>query len=96
MNRSHEFKIGLNRQIIGFPEPWSWVIDFDRFSGKAQVRRATLSCDSSYFVMPKGLKVFYLAFVLKLDLTALKSFIQCLDSFPKYLMQIFTKMSRWN
>ena len=26
----------------------SWVIDFDRFSGKAQVRRATLSCDSSY------------------------------------------------
>ena len=23
------------------------VIDFDRFSGKAQVRRATLSCDSS-------------------------------------------------
>ena len=29
--------------------PRSWVIDFDRFSGKAQVRRATLSCDSSYF-----------------------------------------------
>ena len=34
--------------------PWvtlrsrSWVIDFDKFSGKAQVRRATLSCDSSY------------------------------------------------
>ena len=27
----------------------SWVIDFDKFSGKAQVRRATLSCDSSYF-----------------------------------------------
>ena len=27
----------------------SWVIDFNRFSGKAQVRRATLSCDSSYF-----------------------------------------------
>ena len=26
----------------------SWVIDFNRFSGKAQVRRATLSCDSSY------------------------------------------------
>ena len=26
----------------------SWVIDFDRFGGKAQVRRATLSCDSSY------------------------------------------------
>ena len=26
----------------------SWVIDFDRFSGKAQVRQATLSCDSSY------------------------------------------------
>ena len=25
------------------------VIDFDKFSGKAQVRRATLSCDSSYF-----------------------------------------------
>ena len=25
------------------------VIDFDRFSGKAQVRRDTLSCDSSYF-----------------------------------------------
>ena len=27
----------------------SWVIDFDKFSGKAQVRRATLSCDSSYY-----------------------------------------------
>ena len=27
----------------------SWVIDFNRFSGKAQVRRATLSCDSSYY-----------------------------------------------
>ena len=27
----------------------SWVINFDSFSGKAQVRRATLSCDSSYF-----------------------------------------------
>ena len=26
----------------------SWVIDFDKFSGKAQVRWATLSCDSSY------------------------------------------------
>ena len=26
----------------------SWVINFDRFSGKAQVRQATLSCDSSY------------------------------------------------
>ena len=26
------------------------VIDFDKFSGKAQVRRATLSCDSSYLV----------------------------------------------
>ena len=26
----------------------SWVIDFDKFSGKAQVRRATLSCDSSF------------------------------------------------
>ena len=26
----------------------SWVIDFNRYSGKAQVRRATLSCDSSY------------------------------------------------
>ena len=26
----------------------SWVIDFNRCSGKAQVRRATLSCDSSY------------------------------------------------
>ena len=26
----------------------SWVIDFDKFSGKAQVRQATLSCDSSY------------------------------------------------
>ena len=24
------------------------VIDFDKFSGKAQVRRARLSCDSSY------------------------------------------------
>ena len=28
----------------------SWVIDFDKFSDKAQVRRATLSCDSSYFL----------------------------------------------
>ena len=27
----------------------SLVIDFNRFSGKAQVRRATLSCDSSYY-----------------------------------------------
>ena len=27
----------------------SWDIDFDKFSGKAQVRRATLSWDSSYF-----------------------------------------------
>ena len=26
----------------------SWVIDFNRCSDKAQVRRATLSCDSSY------------------------------------------------
>ena len=26
----------------------SLVIDFNRFRGKAQVRRATLSCDSSY------------------------------------------------
>ena len=26
------------------------VIDFDKFSGKAQVRRATQSCDSSYFI----------------------------------------------
>ena len=26
-------------------------IDFDTFSGKAQVRRATLSCDSSYSVI---------------------------------------------
>ena len=26
----------------------SRVIDFNKFSGKAQVRRATLSCDSSY------------------------------------------------
>ena len=26
------------------------VIDFDKFSGKAQVRRATLSCDSSYAI----------------------------------------------
>ena len=26
----------------------SLVIDFNRFCGKAQVRRATLSCDSSY------------------------------------------------
>ena len=25
------------------------VIDFDKFSGKAQVRRATLFCDSSYW-----------------------------------------------
>ena len=25
------------------------VLDFNKFSGKAQVRRATLSCDSSYF-----------------------------------------------
>ena len=29
----------------------SRVIDFDRFSGKAQVRRATLSCDSSYLLL---------------------------------------------
>ena len=28
----------------------SWVIDFNRCSGKAQVRRATLSCDSSYLL----------------------------------------------
>ena len=28
----------------------SWVIDFDTFSGKAQVRRAMLSCDSSYCI----------------------------------------------
>ena len=27
----------------------SWVIDFNRCSGKAQGRRATLSCDSSYY-----------------------------------------------
>ena len=27
----------------------SWVIDFNRFSGKALVRRAMLSCDSSYY-----------------------------------------------
>ena len=27
----------------------SCVTDFNRFSGKAQVRRATLSCDRSYF-----------------------------------------------
>ena len=27
----------------------SWVIDFDRLSGKAQVMRATLSCNSSYY-----------------------------------------------
>ena len=31
----------------------SLVIDFNRFSGKAQVRRATLSCDSSYFSSPE-------------------------------------------
>ena len=31
----------LNKDII-----MSWIIDFNRFSGKAQVRRATLSCDS--------------------------------------------------
>ena len=35
----------------------SWVIDFDRFSGKAQVRRAMLSCDSSYY--------FFVVFLLK-------------------------------
>ena len=29
-------------------ESRSWVIDFNRFSGKAQVRRATLSCYSSH------------------------------------------------
>ena len=34
----------------------SWVIDFDKFSGKAQVRRATLSCDSSYYRRPNILK----------------------------------------
>ena len=26
------------------------MIDFNRFGDKAQVRRATLSCDSSYFL----------------------------------------------
>ena len=28
----------------------SWDIDFNRFSGKSQVRRATLSGDSSYWL----------------------------------------------
>ena len=32
------------------------VIDFDKFSGKAQVRRASLSCDISYLD-----RVFYYA-----------------------------------
>ena len=30
------------------------VIDFNRCSGKAQVRRATLSCDSSYLFYSRG------------------------------------------
>ena len=29
----------------------SWVINFDRLSGKAQVRRATLSRDSSFLFL---------------------------------------------
>ena len=29
------------------------VMGFDKFSGKAQIRRATLSCDSSYFLCEK-------------------------------------------
>ena len=29
----------------------SWVIDFNRCTDKAQVRRATLSGDSSYFIL---------------------------------------------
>ena len=29
----------------------SWVMEFNRFSGKAQVRRATLFCNSSYLYL---------------------------------------------
>ena len=33
------------------------VIDFNRFSGKAQVRQATLTCDSSYCLFSLGMQV---------------------------------------
>ena len=32
-------------------------LDFDKFSDKAQVRRATLSCDSSYYSQTQALDV---------------------------------------
>ena len=52
--------IGLKFYAVPSLPPWealrsrSWVIDFNRFSDKAQVRRATLSCDSSYFCYTDG------------------------------------------
>ena len=36
----------------------SWVIDFDKFSDKAQVRRAKLSCDSSYLKISSYIDIF--------------------------------------
>ena len=46
------------------------VIDFDKFSDKAQVRRATLSCDSSYLVVKMntftGKILIFFLFLLKM------------------------------
>ena len=43
--------VGIGLKFYAVPL-WlvSWVIDFNRFSGKAQVRRARLSCDNSYLM----------------------------------------------
>ena len=45
------------------------VIDFDKFSGKAQVRRATLSCDSSYLFSTHNLNISLGQIAYKKDIT---------------------------
>ena len=52
----------------------SLVIDLNRCSDKAQVRRATLSCDSSYFVKV-GFKVVNISRTCFPDVTVIISYI---------------------
>ena len=62
----------------------SWVIDFDKFSGKAQVRRAMLSCDSSYIskvLLTMGLQTLQAMQNIYLTISAVSySFLICFNS----------------
>ena len=57
----------------------SWFIDFNRCSDKAQVRRATLSCDSSYFLRASisNLKIGHIYQLLFLYLDCMHLLLPC-------------------